>query len=97
MRGFSGVGLVVVGFLFLYMAVTGKLDCLFAFVSCVTGGAVNTTSNVSNSASGGGTGVTGLTYSNGQIGATGSLGGVPVTGSFNLPIMNFGNHGPTSI
>lgn len=37
MRGGAGVALVAVGIILLWMAITGKLDCLTGFVSCVFG------------------------------------------------------------
>lgn len=37
MKSVGGAGLVIIGFLFLYLAITGRLDCFFTFVSCVTG------------------------------------------------------------
>ncbi len=42
MRGGAGVALVAVGIILLWMAITGKLDCLTTFVSCVFGTAQGT-------------------------------------------------------
>jgi hypothetical protein len=52
MKSAGGAGLVIVGFLFLYLAISGKLDCFFTFVSCVTG------ANNPSAATAGGTGNT---------------------------------------
>lgn len=95
MRGFSGVGLVVVGFLFLYMAVTGKLDCLFQFVQCVTGN-TTATNNASGPASAG-NGVTGISFNNGTVSGSGNLGGIPISGSFHIPVINFAGNGASSL
>lgn len=37
MKGAAGTGLVVVGFILLYLAITDKLDCLFAMFDCMFG------------------------------------------------------------
>lgn len=37
MKSIGGSGLVIIGFLFLYLAITGRLDCFFQFIACVTG------------------------------------------------------------
>jgi hypothetical protein len=54
MKSVGGAGLIVIGFLFLYLAITGRLDCFFTFVSCVTG-AGNPTGTASTG--GGGNGI----------------------------------------
>jgi hypothetical protein len=48
MRGGAGVALVAVGVILLWMAITGKLDCLSAFVSCVFGTPQQATTTASN-------------------------------------------------
>lgn len=40
MKSVGGAGLVVIGMLFLYLAITGKLDCFFNFISCLTSGVI---------------------------------------------------------
>lgn len=52
MKSVGGAGLVIVGFLFLYLAITGRIDCFFAFVSCITGGAVGTPATTQNGGAG---------------------------------------------
>lgn len=52
MKSVGGAGLVVIGFLFLYMAISGKLDCFFTFVSCVTGANNPATATNANGSSG---------------------------------------------
>lgn len=37
MKGATGTGLVIVGFILLYLALTDKLDCLFAMFDCMFG------------------------------------------------------------
>lgn len=57
MRGAGGAGLVIIGFLFLYLAITGRLDCFFTFVSCVTGAGNPIDATAANSGSGSGGGI----------------------------------------
>lgn len=47
MKGAAGTGLVVVGFILLYLAITDKLDCLFAMFDCMFG---TSSANASNAA-----------------------------------------------
>lgn len=37
MKGATGTGLVIVGFVLLYLAITDKLDCLFTMFDCMFG------------------------------------------------------------
>jgi hypothetical protein len=77
MKSAGGAGLVIVGFLFLYLAISGKLDCFFTFVSCVTGAnnpSTATAGGPSNTSGSGGINWgqvinTGLGIFNGQNGA----------------------------
>ena len=49
MRGAGGVGLIAVGIVLLWLAITGRLECVSQFVSCVFGGntgAIGSTSSV---------------------------------------------------
>lgn len=39
----GGAGLVIIGFVFLWIAISGRLDCFFAFVQCLTTGKAETT------------------------------------------------------
>lgn len=55
MRGGAGIALVAVGIILLWMAITGKLDCLSAFVSCVFGTGQTSLTGASTGASSGGT------------------------------------------
>jgi hypothetical protein len=78
-KSVGGAGLVVVGFLFLYLAITGRLDCFFTFVSCVTG-ASNPTGTTSNTGSGDGINWAGLVntgidiFGNSNGGTNGGMG-----------------------
>jgi len=47
MKGATGTGLVIVGFILLYLAITDKLDCLFTMFDCMfgTGKSVQATGN----------------------------------------------------
>lgn len=54
MKPVGGAGLVVIGMLFLYLAITGKLDCFFNFISCISSGVI-----ASPSGTGGTTGSSG--------------------------------------
>lgn len=91
MKSVGGAGLVVIGLLFLYLAITGKMDCFFNFISCITsGGLPGTTATGSASGSTGGNGINWgqlINQYGGQIigGITGSGGGtssVPSTSPF---------------
>lgn len=57
MKGVGGAGLVIIGFLFLYLAITGRLDCFFTFISCVTGAGNPVGSSQASNGSGGGGGI----------------------------------------
>lgn len=52
MKNGSGFVLVFVGVLLLWMAITGRLDCLSSFVKCVVGGAGTSTAATGASAGG---------------------------------------------
>lgn len=52
MKSGSGFLLVFVGLLLLWLAITGRLDCLTVFANCVTGGKAAGTSGAVPSASG---------------------------------------------
>lgn len=47
MKSATGTGLVIVGFILLYLAITDKLDCLFSMFDCAFG------TNTAGSLSGG--------------------------------------------
>lgn len=48
MRGAGGVGLVAVGIVLLWLAITGRLECVSQFVSCVFGGNTGAIGNAPN-------------------------------------------------
>lgn len=52
MKSVGGAGLVVIGLLFLYLAVSGKLDCFFQFMSCITSGGLPGTTGTSSTGTG---------------------------------------------
>lgn len=97
MKSIGGVGLIVIGFLFLYLAITGKLDCFFTFVSCVTG-AGNPTANAGGNTGNGGNGInwgsvinTGIGIYNGTQNNGGNTGSTPTFSKTTV------NAGPTPL
>lgn len=43
MKGAAGSGLVIIGFVFLWLAISGRLECFYQFVQCITSGKPNAT------------------------------------------------------
>lgn len=86
MKSVGGAGLVIVGFLFIWMAISGRLDCLFTFFSCVTGGVTTTPASVSGSSqTGASTGVVNTPGTTTWLNGAASIGNILQT--FNLPAL----------
>lgn len=45
MKGVGGSGLVIIGAIFLWLAISGRFDCFYAFLSCMMNGNANATAN----------------------------------------------------